>query len=87
MDSTNNDYFTPEELEKRKQNALFNLDFEEYKKHVKQEFKQNNSEENYLEKIKKLEFVDGGQSIKHNNNMYLVVGALLILFATILLFQ
>ncbi len=73
-----------EEIERIKQNALFNLDFEEYKKQVKKQFKIDNAPEKYLEKIRNLRFSDDACHNKYNNT-HLIIGIILIIFAFILM--
>lgn len=64
--------------EKAKQNALFNLDFEEYKKQVK---KQLIEEKVDYSKIKYLDNYCKEQEI----NAYLYIGVIMIIFAIILM--
>ena len=67
-----------EEIDRKKQNALFNLDFEEYKKQVKKNMK---SEVVDYEKIKYLDNYCKPQV----DNTYLIVGIVMIVFAVILM--
>lgn len=79
-----NKQLTQEEIDRKKQNALFNLDFEEYKKQVKKQFKIDNSLEKYLEKVKNLRYPDDNCDNK-KDNIYLIIGIVLIIFAFILM--
>jgi hypothetical protein len=80
----NNNQISQEEIERKKQNALFNLDFEEYKKQVKKQMQIDNTPEQYLEKIQNLKFPDDG-CVNDVDYTYLIVGIVLIIFAFILL--
>ncbi len=64
-----------------KQNALFNLDFEEYKRQVKNETKL------MQDKLNQLNYVTNpSDMIKQNqNNIYLISGIILIIVAFILM--
>jgi len=64
--------------EKAKQNALFNLDFEEYKKQVK---KQLIEEEVDYSKVKYLD----NYCKEPETNAYLYIGIIMIIFAIILM--
>jgi hypothetical protein len=83
-DNNKNKQPTQEEIDKKKQNALFNLDFEEYKKQVKKQLKIDNTPEKYLEKIKNLRFPDDVCQ-NQKDNTYLIIGIILIVFAFILM--
>ena len=69
---------TQEEIERKKRNALFNLDFEEYKKQVKKTMKEEKID---YEKIKYLD----NYCIPSVDNTYLIIGIILIVFAIILM--
>lgn len=70
--------YEQEAIERRKQNALFNLDFEEYKKQVKKNMKEEVVD---YEKIKYLDNYCKPQV----DNTYLIIGIILIVFAIILM--
>ena len=84
LDNNKNKQLTQEEIDRKKQNALFNLDFEEYKKQVKKQLKLDNTPEKYLEKIKNLRFPDDVCQ-NQKDNTYLIIGIILIVFAFILM--
>ena len=84
LDKNKDKQLTQEEIDKKKQNALFNLDFEEYKKQVKKQLKIDNTAEKYLEKIKNLRFPDD-MCQNQKDNTYLLIGIILIVFAFILM--
>ncbi len=69
---------TPEE--QKKMNALLNLDFEDYKKQVKED-RVERDEIDYS----KLEFVDNYCKPK-DDNTFLIIGIVLIIFAILLMF-
>lgn len=66
------------EEERRKQNALFNLDFEEYKNQVKKDRKEEVID---YEKIKYLD----NYCIPKEDYTFLIVGIVMILFAIVLM--
>lgn len=70
--------YEQEAIERRKQNALFNLDFEEYKKQVKKNMKDEVVD---YEKIKYLD----NYCKPRVDNTYLIIGIILIVFAIILM--
>jgi hypothetical protein len=84
LDRNKDIQLTQEEIDRKKQNALFNLDFEEYKKQVKKQLKIDNTPEKYLEKIKNLRFPDDVCQ-NQKDNTYLIIGIILIVFAFILM--
>ena len=84
LDRNKDRQLTQEEIDRKKQNALFNLDFEEYKKQVKKQLKIDNTPEKYLEKIKNLRFPDDVCQ-NQKENIYLIIGIILIVFAFILM--
>jgi hypothetical protein len=67
-----------DEIDRKKQNALFNLDFEEYKKQVKKERKEEVVD---YEKIKYLD----NYCKPTEDYTFLIVGIVMILFAIILM--
>jgi hypothetical protein len=69
---------TPEE--QKKMNALLNLDFEDYKKQVKQD-RMERDEIDYS----KIEFADNYCKTKENNTFF-IIGIVLIAFAILLMF-
>jgi hypothetical protein len=72
----------PDELiseeERLKQNALFNLDFEEYKKQVKKEMKEE------VVDYSKIKYLDN-YCKEPETNSYLYIGISMIVFAIILM--
>jgi len=84
MDLNNNQNTNSTEIDRKKQNALFNLDFEDYKKQVREQMKMDNTPEKYLEKIKNLNFNDTYCKNK-TTNIYLIIGIVLIIFSFILM--
>jgi len=64
--------------EKKKWNALFNLDFDEYKKQVKKEYHEQQVD------YSKIKYLDN-YCIPRVDNTYLIVGIVLIVFAIILM--
>jgi hypothetical protein len=71
---------TTKQDEQKKQNALFNLDFEEYKKQVKQ---------NYIEEqvdFERIKYLDN-YCKPTVDNTFLIIGIIMISFAFILIFM
>lgn len=63
-----------------KNNALFNLDFDEYKKQVKKEMQAQQ------EKLSKLDYVrDISEIQQQKSNMYLYIGLVLLIIAIVML--
>jgi hypothetical protein len=70
---------TDEEIERIKQNALFNLNFEKYKTEVKKQTEKN--PEKYLEKIKQLRYDEDEKMCNRYDNKYLYFGIIFIVIA------
>ncbi len=67
-----------EEIERKKQNALFNLDFEEYKKQIKKSYKEEQVD---YSKVKYLDNYCKPEPQQH----YFYIGVVLIVFAIVLM--
>ena len=67
-----------EQIEQRKKNALFNLDFEEYKKQIKKAYKEEKVD---YENIKYLD----NYCKQEVDNTYLIIGIIMIVFAIVLM--